>query len=306
MDELMTRVPSDSAYIVYFDGMGANHTGARNALLTWVAAKMSYARAIVAHSELGSQLLVQRPALCRNVLLAEAKTRLRSNGYFLALDLECRHDAAARLISKMAEMEHKLNVHAITAISRGAYSDVWSLRAEETLQIDYDCMYSRRASIKMPFWYKGKWRLYGKCKDYRIIFHRSAPLHWVESAFNGLAVYKAAAIQDPKVAECRYSGWAEPTQKQPKGHIQSDHVAFHRCFREQGEFNVFIDPSLVTCCNGSSTSSSWSDRGNPRYRMYVNPNGSTSIFYNARDEARHIAGHETPIDWQGLRDWQGR
>ena len=116
----------------------------------------------------------------------------------------------------MAEMEHKLNVHAITAISRGAYSDVWSLRAEETLQIDYDCMYSRRASIKMPFWYKGKWRLYGKCKDYRIIFHRSAPLQWVESAFNGLAVYKAAAIQDPKVAECRYSGWAEPTKSSPR------------------------------------------------------------------------------------------
>ena len=89
-----------------------------------------HARLILANQELDDR--GKRYALCRNVLLADAKTLLPPTGLLLMLDPECRIDETSVLLAKMAELQLKREVDMIAANNPGAYRDLWALRAEDT------------------------------------------------------------------------------------------------------------------------------------------------------------------------------
>ena len=126
MDELMTRVPSDSAYIVYFDSMGANHTGRqRPAHLS--GSQNNLCPAIVAHSNRKPAAGAATGAMPQRCCGGEDSSSIQ--WILLALDLECRRRRCSLHFQDggdgaQAERPWYPPSHA-------AYSDVWSLRAEE-------------------------------------------------------------------------------------------------------------------------------------------------------------------------------
>ena len=110
------------------------------------------------------------------------------------------------------------------------YYDVWALRST-ALGIDYDCLHNKTEARKR-----------GVCFDYDLRLDPAAPVLEVDSAFNGVGIYRVASLhraRDAAGALCRYGG--------TKLHSGCEHVGFHMCLRGAG-LRLGIAPDLVTGC----------------------------------------------------------
>ena len=163
---------------MYADGPGVDDTYDK---LRSMVARDSRVRAILAVDEPPGRL--GRIALCRNVLIGEALSRLPDEGLLVTLDLDCMVDVASILALLPSMMPHAGHAAAqgLARIDNGEadssgpawdlltgnsnpYRDLWALRSRR-LGVDYDC------------WQDEKTMLFrGSCLRYRItIAHRGPP-----------------------------------------------------------------------------------------------------------------------------------
>lgn len=195
----------------------------------------------------------QRLALCRNMLAQEAVRSLPENGAFVALDLDCYAPAIESVMTALASMSAHRRWDVLTAntLQPKYYYDRWALRSG-TLGLSYDCWFN--ASQR---------RLHGSCPDFAIVVDPTAEPFAVDSAFNGLGLYRAAALR--AASDCRYRG--------TKNSYLCEHVPFHLCMRAH-QLAIGVLPSLATDC-GAPTLSSPQKRKIIRYladgRVHVEP-----------------------------------
>ena len=193
----------------------------------------------------------QRLALCRNMLVHEALEVLPERGMFIALDLDCRFPSPreiALVLSAMATMGHW---DVLTANTRppSYYYDRWALRSN-TLGLAYDCWFN-----------KSQRTLYGSCPDYAITVDPNALPFAVDSAFNGVGIYRASALR--VAVDCRYRG--------TKNSYLCEHVPFHLCMRSH-QLNIGVLPSLGVDCGVTQLS--------PQHRrryVHMLSNGSVEV-----------------------------
>lgn len=208
---------------------------------------------------------VQRLALCRNVLFADARALLRAaDGALVMLDLDCRAAEMTPLLAAVRAVRrghsvrpdrltqsrsparsqvrgrHVRTFGVLTANSVGPYRDMWALRSS-ALGMDYDCFHDT-----------GRVWTHGSCKRHRIVVSPTAAPFEIEAGFNGIAAYSAASLRES--AHCRYVNETndDPRQRRHHLHVVSEHVPFQRCMRRAG-VRVGLQPSLLTRCHGWAT-----------------------------------------------------
>ena len=128
-----------------------------------------------------------------------------------------------------------------------------------------DCWYDLRNVVR-----------YGNCVEHQLTLAVGAPIVPVESAFNGLAVYRLAALAR---SGC---GYVPYYRVMPHSRIQPvvvrgacEHVAFHLCLR-RARLRLGIDSSLPTGCWAG-----WrSRRVAPLMRVHVGANGTLERTFN--------------------------
>ena len=81
---------------------------------------------------------------------------------------------------------------------------------------------------------------HGSCFEHAFRLQEEAPPLPVESAFNGLGLYKAAALRGA-ASRCAYLGLTQ-------GHAVSEHVPFHLCLGSHAHARLTIMPGLTTHC----------------------------------------------------------
>jgi hypothetical protein len=81
---------------------------------------------------------------------------------------------------------------------------------------------------------------HGSCFEHAFRLQEEAPPLPVESAFNGLGLYKAAALRGA-ASRCAYLGLTQ-------GHAVSEHVPFHLCLGSHAHARLAIMPGLTTHC----------------------------------------------------------
>lgn len=195
--------------LVYADGPGVDDTYDK---LRSMVARDSRVRAILAVDEPPGRL--GRIALCRNVLIGEALSRLPDEGLLVTLDLDCMVDVASILALLPSMMPHAGHAAAqgLARLDNGEadswhssgpawdlltgnsnpYRDLWALRSRR-LGVDYDC------------WQDEKTMLFrGSCLRYRITIAPRAPVVRVRSAFNGVSVLRVGAVRARNASGCRY------------------------------------------------------------------------------------------------------
>ena len=243
--------------------------GTRAALLSW-AAQDNRIRLLLAHPLLYPRWSrTQRLALCRNMIAHEA-ARLPGNSVFLALDLDCQTPPASELLPRLGSFvpllkppasaasaaEAELQWDALTANTRAAsyYYDRWALRSR-AITLDYDCWFNRTQRSAR-----------GACPEYAITIDPAAPSLAVDSAFNGLGLYRANAMRVALAANCRYRG--------TKNSYLCEHVPFHLCMRQQ-DLNIGVVPSLAVDCGATAVAPL------PK-RVAVQADGSVSVVSASR------------------------
>jgi hypothetical protein len=102
--------------------------------------------------------------------------------------------------------------------------------------------------------------------QFRIFVHPRAAPFGVESAFNGMGIFSARSLLDPRVATCRYTNESADYDEPRRRHVVSEHVPYHSCLTARG-MRLAIEPSLLTYCHD------WSTRHDAR-RTYYLANGS--------------------------------
>ena len=83
----------------------------------------------------------------------------------------------------------------------------------------------------------------------------------VDSAFNGLGLYRAAALRSALAAQCRYRG--------TKNSYLCEHVPFHLCMR-RAALSIGVLPSLETDCGVTTVTPM-------RKRVSLLANGSVAV-----------------------------
>lgn len=190
-------------------------------------------------------------AFCRNTYIEEI-TKLRNLGnlteisdyeYSIILDMD---DVMAKesfneqgVLDSLNILRNNPKIGALTANSLPKYYDIWALRNNECF---YDCW-------KKVFWsmqYEGLSYTQGiekyvtvHAKDYS----QNVDLISVQSAFNGLAVYRNEAL-----IHCRYTGIIDgltvaPTQLEPTGAEICEHVPLNYMMRQLG-YKIYINPKM--------------------------------------------------------------
>jgi hypothetical protein len=107
------------------------------------------------------------------------------------------------------------------------YYDVWALRDQNC---NYDCWSKVYSDPSIPFDEAVKKYV----KAHQRVIPKTDPLHPVDSAFNGLAIYKVSAIKPC----CHYFGGTTSEV--------CEHVHFHQCLKSHGA-KIFLNPAF---CNG--------------------------------------------------------
>lgn len=213
--------------------------GTRAALREW-AARDRRVRLLLAQPLLYPRWSrTQRLALCRNMLAHEA-ARLPERGVYVSIDLDCRTPAAAEVVGVLTSMLPALAGEVATAVTRrewdvltantrppAYYYDRWALRSQ-ALTLDYDCWFNTTQR-----------RQRGACPDYAITLDPEAPPLSVDSAFNGLGLYRASAMRRALAADCRYRG--------TKNSYMCEHVPFHLCMRA-ASLSIGVLPALTVEC----------------------------------------------------------
>lgn len=157
-------------------------------------------------------------AHARNTLLKYAKRYYIHYDFFIVMDMDFTRRNTKSLAYVVSSMKPWWN--AVTAVSRKEYYDWWAFRCRR-LNMDYDCIndiksIEQRGDV-------GSWQKKWKSK----MNHR---LRKVESAFNGIAIYRFSAI--PYTAS--YIG-SEGTME------ICEHVSFNKCIP-----NIYIHPNLIS------------------------------------------------------------
>jgi len=140
------------------------------------------------------------------------------------------------------------------------YYDLSALRAPGLgAHFAFDCWYDMRGVLE-----------YGNCMEHRLTLSAHAPIVPVESAFNGAAIYRLAAVNRSGCGYIPYYRELPGSAVQPVVvHGACEHVSFHVCLRARG-LAIGIDPSLETgCWRGWHTK-----RASPLVRVHVAANGS--------------------------------
>ena len=221
--------------LVYADGPGVDDTYDK---LRSMVARDSRVRAILAVDEPPGRL--GRIALCRNVLIGEALSRLPDEGLLVTLDLDCMVNVASLWALLPSMMPHAGHA-AAQGLARGArldnndeadssgpawdlltgnsnpYRDLWALRSRR-LGVDYDC------------WQDEKTMLFrGSCLRYRITIAPRAPVVRVRSAFNGVSVLRVGAVRARNASGCRYPDPSSTADSAPglDGVWPSHHTGVH-------------------------------------------------------------------------------
>lgn len=250
VESLLDTSPA-SAAVVFEDQQRAGDPDGTRALLREWAAHDTRVRLILAQPLLYPKWSrTQRLALCRNVLAHEA-ARLPESGVFVAIDLDCRMPPTAQVVGAFASMLNTRHWDVVTAntLAPRYYYDRWALRST-VLTLDYDCWFN--ASQR---------RLRGSCPDYAINIDRSASPFGVDSAFNGLGLYRAGAIRSAISASCLYRG--------TKNSYLCEHVPFHLCMRSLS-LRIGVMPSLENDCGSTDVS--------PRKKIIrLHTNGSVTV-----------------------------
>ena len=143
----------------------------------------------------------QRIARCRNTLLSfvlrrEVRSAARNRvsdlpAFLVVLDLDCKRRVVdptplARAVAMMLASS-RWDVLAANSQPGLDYYDLWALRSD-VLGLSYDCWTDAQAVAHR-----------GTCDAYEIRIDQHAPVFASESAFNGLAVYRLAALLRPHV-----------------------------------------------------------------------------------------------------------
>ena len=232
----------------------------RNVLQAW-AARSSFVRLILTNEPTGDDR-IQRLALCRNILVQEARKHVPDDGVFLMLDLDCRFPRVTGVEwqTSWLRLLHGVNSTStfgvLASSNPGAYRDMWALRSTH-LGMSYDC-----------FWDFDQMKQRGNCKAYRLHVHPSLSPFDIEAGFDGAAAYSAAALR--RAADCQHSN-------QSDGHVVSEHVPFQQCVRGRG-VRVGLAPWFFASCAG------WKTKERSK-RLFLLPNGTLALAgYSSRDE----------------------
>lgn len=235
IESLLSSVDGAAGALIFEDEQRAGDVdGTRAALRAWASADARVRLLLAAPMLYPRWSRTQRLALCRNMLAREA-IRLPPNGVFVALDLDCRAPPALHVASVISStlLPSAWDVLTVNTRAPAFYYDRWALRST-VLTLDYDCWFNATER-----------RARGACPDYAITIDADAPPFAVDSAFNGLGLYRAAALRTAVDADCRYRG--------TKNSYLCEHVPFHMCMR-QLKLAIGVLPSLGVDCGATTVS----------------------------------------------------
>lgn len=196
----------------------------------------------------------ERIAHCRNRYLDELGAQASSDGYVVVADLDGVNSAlTARAVESCFASPAPWDVCA--ANQGDAYYDIWALR-HETWSPD-DCWDRYRALAPVV----------GRIPALEIAVHsrmirldpRLPPIE-VDSAFGGLAIYRAEALRGARYAASTAGG--SPV---------CEHVGLHEGLRARG-YRIFVHPALV---NARATEHSWNRKWPARAARRLLPAGLT-------------------------------
>jgi hypothetical protein len=248
--------PGGGALIFEDEQRAGDPDGTRATLRAW-AAQDPRIRLMLAQKLLYPRWSrTQRLALCRNMLAHEA-SRLPEKGVYVALDLDCHAPPAATISATLEWMLAARHWDVLTANTQAAayYYDRWALRSTR-LTLDYDCWFNTTQRVAR-----------GSCPDYAITIDPNAPPFAVDSAFNGLGIYRVSAVRAALAAECRYRG--------TKNSYMCEHVPFHLCMRSHA-LAIGVLPSLAVGCGPTTVSAR-------RNRIQMLANGSVISVLKRRE-----------------------
>jgi hypothetical protein len=163
----------------------------------------------------------------RNMLLYEISQNYNDYDYMIMVDLDVVLDKFNP--TQILHMFSYTNWDVLTANCNYKYYDIWALRMSTSKWTDF------HAKIWPSPLLHDCWRDVNprECiRKYQQEIPMNYPLLEVDSAFNGLGIYKLSAI-----VGCRYS----PEQ------IQCEHVSFHRDIVRKGG-KIYICPSILVTC----------------------------------------------------------
>ena len=173
----------------------------------------------------------ERLAHCRNAYLEHLRSHPSCGGvrYVLVADLDGGNNRLTA--AALASCWQRQDWDACTANQVGLYYDVWALR--HPLWSPGDCWQQARflASLGQDEERAKMATVFARM----VSLPPDAPWLEVESAFGGLALYRAEALRDVGV---RYEGLS------PQGEAVCEHVAMHAALRARGR-RLFINPALI-------------------------------------------------------------
>lgn len=169
----------------------------------------------------------QRMAFARNRYLEEARKRFSDFDFLVVADF----NGLSKLITreKIVSSWKRADWEVVTANQEGPYYDIWALR--HNLWSPNDCWQAH--AFYRKFTRNPEKALYATVNSRMLKIPKSAEWIQVESAFGGLAIYKARAALD-----CHYSGLDK------NGDQICEHVPFHAEITANGG-RIFINPALT-------------------------------------------------------------
>jgi len=189
-----------------------------------IANKLKHRPLIIAHS--------------RNTLMKYIDERYNNYDMIIMVDLDkviCKFNI--NVITNTLDHYKYDSWDVLTGNCDGKYYDIWALRICQDMwdirihqslwkngPIDYDCWLPETGD-KNPQYF---------VYDNQVHIPTDYPLIPVNSAFNGIGIYKMKAVKN-----CRYSAIDD------KGIITCEHVSFHKKIKELNNGRIFICPKLL-------------------------------------------------------------
>jgi len=168
-------------------------------------------------------------AAARNRYLEEIKTnpKYKDIDYFVVADFNGSNNSLSR--ESVLSCFERVDWDVCTANQHGPYYDIWALRHE--FWQPNDCW--RQLEFYRKFVLIPEKALFMAVNSKMLRIPIDAEWIEVDSAFGGLAIYKA-----PLAHVSQYTGTT------PEGFAICEHVPFHEGLRRQG-FRIFINPKLI-------------------------------------------------------------
>ena len=289
----------------------------RDVLLQWLSQPSGgiHARSLILplSGEIASRYpeRTDRIAHCRNTLMRHALQRSRrwhgktASAFVVVLDLDCKRPVAPTPLA-MAVMSmlrsHEWDVLAGNSKPGLDYYDLWALRSK-TLGMEYDCWRDRQAMAR-----------FGSCDAYEMRLDQKAPPFEVDSAFNGLAIYRVSSLlREERREDNHKKWWQQYLDRWPSvaaamadgsgsdsaapcmydGSATCEHEPFHACLRRRG-LRLGVAPYLTQGCgNGAPRPPP------PSVVVRMQMNGSVEVARKSHNETvdRHYYGQYVERGW---------